>query len=266
VSEVFAGRAGYDDDGGDVGGQLDRLCNGAVVETLDPTQAIEQALLVKGVCWDDGTATFVTTPGPLPEPRIEHDGANGDTQPPTGFIDPRDDANGYREAMLRFSRDVFRCDGSSLDGALDAFVLDETGTAAPPNIVEVSYIDGDESFVHVGWDRPITIQEWTTLIVANVCDAAGTPIESYGDLGPGVEEPDRLDVGALPLDVNQDNCVTPFDLLVFRQILNTCLPDCSDYIGVLDINRDGAITPFDLLRFRQLSQDWLGECMNHEQP
>ena len=114
----------------------------------------------------------------------------------------------------------------------------------------------------------------STIQVVNACNGVGTPIESLGDLGPGVTEPDRLDIGYLPCDVNQDHIVSPFDLLEFRLIVNACGLDCTaDLNALVDTNRDEAITPFDLLTFRQLVNGtdpatfpWAGKTMNNPQP
>jgi len=113
-------------------------------------------------------------------------------------------------------------------------------------------------------------------VTADVEDLSGNAIESVGDAGPGTAEPDRVDIGFLPANVNQDNVVTPFDLLAFRVQINEChpVPGCGpETLPFLDIDRSGNVTPFDLLRLRQLingvtpaTQPWMTASMNHPQP
>jgi hypothetical protein len=110
---------------------------------------------------------------------------------------------------------------------------------------------------------------------AVVVDACGNPIVSMGDLGPGVPEPDRIDIGALPGDVNQSGQVTPQDLINLRQFLIAGLfhNACAD-AWYFDIDRDGIMPePQDLLRFRQMiagappaTRSWTLATMNAPQP
>ena len=135
-------------------------------------------------------------------------------------------------------------------------------------------------------DSIIPLQEWVTIrtflfstaspqrVIFSLPEGYGN-CDAAGNCGPGVAEPDRLDIGFLPCDVDQSSDVGPFDLLAFRQITNGVVPPPSsgaaDYI---DTNRNGSLDPFDLLVFRQLTngvsppatQVWNGQTMNADQP
>ncbi len=284
VAAVFSGLAAFDVDpstnGIGVTGELHRLCNEALVERVDPTTALNQRLSIRSVRWTNGPATFIAGPEEIAGPRIVCGGGDeGETQPCCGYIDPRTETSngvdldmGLQRTRLRFDQPIFKCDGSDVD--VSAFAITETGGAVAPTITGVSSIDGDRAYVEVTWDRPITLQEWTTIIAIDICNADGVPTPSNGDLGPGVNEPDRVDYGFLPGDIDQSSCVTPFDLLRFRQIINgVIIPHCEVHFFI-DVNRNGSVDPFDLLVFRQLvngvgpivTQPWAGECMNNPQP
>ncbi len=215
----------------------------------------ECCVIAGGEAQDPGTdcATFGCD-----SPQIIHgQGLIDQTRPHSGYIDSRRESTdgihfdqGLREALIRFDRSVFACDQSDVTAA--NFVLSETGGGTPPTVDGVAYEGGDQSYVRVHWDRPITIQQWTTLR-ADVCSVSGTPIITLGDLGPGTDEPDRVDFGFLPADVNQDSEVGPFDLIRFRQYTNDVSdPPVGVELDYIDVNRDGSLTPFDLIAFRQL--------------
>ncbi len=184
---------------------------------------------------------------------------------------------GLQSAEIHFNTEVYKADGSS---AVDAsnFSLTETGGGAVPAVTAVGY-GADNTIVIVDWDRPLTLQEWTT-IHADVYSACGAAITNLGDLG-AANEPDRVDIAFLPGDVDRTFDTGPFDLLVFRQIVNGVTPssnfgcssnDC-DYI---DSNRSGVCgltDPFDLLTFRQIvngvsptTRVWNGAAMNNPRP
>ncbi len=215
-------------------------------------------------------------------PKIVHEqGLPGQTRPFSAYVDPRTDVSfpplpagpvGLTEAFIRFNRDVMSCDLSPIGP--DDFVLTETGDLNPPTVVSAEYVDlPDRSYVRVTWDRPITLQEWTTLR-ADVCSLWGIEIQSQGDMGPGINEPDRIDLTFLPADVDQNGINAPFDILVIRQYLNDInLPEMGTLEDFVDIDRNSVITPFDLLRVRQLlngippaTRPWAGESLNHPRP
>ncbi len=206
----------------------------------------------------------------------------------SGYIDPRMESDdgadlnlGLDEFTLVFSEEV-RDLGSGNGGRLTAgaFSVTQTGLGAPPNIKGIEeFIETDgRHHVTILLDRIIALQEWTT-IRAEVEDLDGVPIPNLGDLGPGLDEPDRIDVGLLPGDVDQNGQVTPRDLIWLRQMLSEIRePDkgiAGDYI---DIDRDGVWPePQDVLRFRQLILGttpcfppgvcgWAGEQMNSPRP
>ncbi len=229
--------------------------------------------------------TFVTQYGHGPlvaPPQIMHErGRPGQTRPHSGYMDPRTEVGfppqppepmGLTETVIKFSDRVFACDGS--DVGVGNFFLSETGDGNPPVIVSVEDANPPHQ-VHwrVEWDRPITLQEWTTLRT-HVCNAEFFPIQPQGDLGPGVNEPDRVDVAFLPAGISQSGHVDPFDLLLLRQLLNDfAVPAYGTLEDLVDTDRSGVITPFDLLRFRQLingippaTRSWAGESLNHPRP
>ncbi len=214
-----------------------------------------------------------------PPPEVVHAaGLAGETRPFSGYIDPRIESSdgvsfdrGLTQLALRFSEPVQNVGGGGL--TLDAFVVTETGGVAPPNVVSVN--TDDMPLVVVTLDRPITLREYTTVRAA-VQDFADTPnlIVDNGNQGPGTDETDRVDVAFLPGDVDQTGSVTPFDLLVFRQIVNDVTnPTQGMEADFVDTDRDNVIAPFDLLAFRQLvngvppaTQSWSGETLNNARP
>ncbi|MFQ5493741.1 MAG: hypothetical protein ACE5EX_00005, partial [Phycisphaerae bacterium] len=179
VDLLFAGVAAFDADpdvnGVGVGGAMARLCAGGVVQTVDPTAALSQGLSVAGLALSDGSAVFSVVPVVGPPPQILHEqGLEGQTMPFSGYIDPLAESTngvdlnlGLTSAKIRFTEPVFTCGGDGL--GVDNFVMTETGGGAPPNVTDVILLDS--SYVEVTWDRPITLQEWTTIIVIDACDA-----------------------------------------------------------------------------------------------
>jgi hypothetical protein len=180
----------------------------------------------------------------------------------SGYIDPRMETDngadlnlGLDEFTLVFSEEV-RDLGSGQEGRLTAgaFSVTQTGLGAPPNIkgIEESVETDGRHHVTIVLDRIITLQKWTT-IRADVEDLDGVPISNLGDLGPELDELDRIDVGFLPGDVDQNGRVTPRDLIWLRQMLSGIRePDKGNAGDYIDIDRDGVWPePQDLLRFRQ---------------
>ncbi len=206
--------------------------------------------------------------------------APGETTPCTSYIDPRLESDngvdlnqGVTEVTFVFTeavRDV-------ADGPLTTanFVVSETGGGVAPTVTSVTPVSGTTYTLTLS--RPPTLQEWTTIQAVNVEDAGcgENPILNLGDLGPGVPEPDRIDIAALPGDINQDFQVTPQDLINLRQFLTagTFSNDCADIL-YFDIDRDGVMPePQDLLRFRQMisgtspaTRNWTLESLNNVQP
>jgi hypothetical protein len=199
---------------------------------------------------------------------------NGETtQPFSGYIDSRDESSdgssldrGIDFVVLRFSESV-RDLGTGPGGGLteDSFVVSSSGAA--PSVIHVE--DSKNPLVILELSGPIAVGAWTT-IRANVEDLAGNVIASEGDLGPDMDEPDRVDIGFLPCDVDQNGDVEALDLLRFRQMytgrFENPVGDAEDYI---DIDRSGLIQPLDLLRFRQLfrgtgsaTQAWNGVTLS----
>jgi hypothetical protein len=204
----------------------------------------------------------------------------GETTPCTSYIDPRLESDngadlnqGVTEVIFVFSEEVQKVGGGALDAA--NFITRETGAGAAPTVTNVSTTD-NISFT-LTLSGPPTLQEWTTIEAIDVEDAGcgANPLRKEGDLGPGVPEPDRIDIAFLPGDVNQDGQVTPQDLINLRQFLTNDAfhNDCADIL-YFDIDRDGVMPePQDLLRFRQLisgtspaTRNWTLEAVNSVQP
>ncbi len=292
VAGVFSGVAAYDTEptinGLSVGGSLDRLCNGAVVEALDPTQVLSGQLTVKGILWDNGTATFsVGSDGPPPPaaPVIVHGVGEPSgapfTAPCTGYIDPRRESSGggihnlgMDSVRILFNTAVF---GDAAGGALTPanFTVTTTGGTAP-TVSGVTMLGPD--YVELSLAGLPPLQEWTT-IVADVYNSDGVQIDhSAGNLGEDVAEVDRVDYGVLPCDTDNRGSVQALDFLRMRQLLSgTCSAACPDCGGrdefYFDIDRNGNIQALDLLRFRQMFlgggaalQVWQGATLNNDQP
>lgn len=205
------------------------------------------------------------------------------TLPFAGFIDPRGESTdgqtfdlGIRNLWVEFSEpvvDVGSTAGGTETGALtsDAFLISETGGDPPPGVEYFTFPTHREMLVRL--DEPIAPQEWTT-IRFDVEDLCGNPIENLGDLGPETDEPDRVDIGFLPCDIDQSGIVQPLDLLWFRQMFTGVrVPKLGGLRDYIDSDRSGTLNPTDLLRFRQLllgtppaTRPWVGEAMNHPRP
>ncbi len=245
---------------------------GGACEVLDRTCCQLAGGLFRGA---NTSCDEVSCPDP---PKIVHElGLPGQTRPHTGYKDPKQDLNpaGNRDGLtsceIRFNVQVFATNAGGFPTTAN-FSMTETGGGAPPTVTGVMMIGGDPTFYEVSWDRPLTLQEWTT-IRASVFNAVGDPIINVGDLGPGMEEPDRVDLGYLPADVDQADPVAPLDLFRFRQYVNgIAMPPLGLVSDYIDTNRDGAVTPLDLFRYRQLvngvatTQPWGGQSMNNPQP
>ncbi len=214
-----------------------------------------------------------------PPPALLHDlnGRPGCDCANSGYIDPRSESDngidlnqGITEVTLCFNRPIRAIGGA--DPTAAAFSVRETGGATPPNIVEVETFN--ETRVTLTLDRPITPQEWTT-IQADIEDSCGNAIPSSGDKGPGVNEPDRVDIGFLPCDIDQSSSVSPLDLFRFRQFVNgVATPDVGQLTDFIDTDRNGELSPTDLFLFRQLINGvnppatmlWAGASMNNPRP
>jgi hypothetical protein len=291
VVGVFSGVAAYDVDpavhGLSVGGTIDRTCNGARVQALDPTATLNEQLTVKGICWDNGTATFsVSTDGgpPPPAPMIVHGegepGGDPFTAPCSGYIDPRRESTngaavnlGMTSIRILFNTSVF---GDASGGAVTAGNFSVATTGGTPQTVSGVTMLGPD-YVEVSLDGFPPLQEWTT-IVADVYNSAGVQIDHSGGNMGSSDEPDRVDFAYLPGNIDQNNSVQPLDLLRMRQrLLDSCPATCPDCGGqddfYFDIDRNGIIQALDLLRWRQLwfgtspsTQVWQSESLNNPRP
>lgn len=225
-------------------------------------------------------------------PTIKHGGFDAtQTQPCSGYIDPRfDSTNGEDvnlglvndsrdpdtvELTIEFHQPVFSVGGGAV-GPAD-FEVTETGGGNPPDVISVVDVFGDDTVFTLGLSRSITIQEWTT-VRAIVQDESGVGIRNVGNRGPGALEPDSVDIGFLPGDINQSGNSSPVDIIRAKQkILGTCsgsgCPECSGLLSGYDIDRRGSFSPLDLIRLKQLFLDagnstriWNGQRMNNPQP
>lgn len=194
-----------------------------------------------------------------------------------GYIDARAESTdginidlGMNEVTLVFSEEVFSPNGGDVDIA--DFTVTQTGPGQPPVVVSVNASNNPE--IQLLLSRNITIREWTT-ILADVVNGDDTPILNLGNQGDGVDEPDRIDIGFLPGDVNQSGNVNPVDLFQFRQIINDIATlDRGVREDFADIDRNGVVNPQDLFRLRQLingvtppaTQPWATVEMNSARP
>jgi hypothetical protein len=188
-------------------------------------------------------------------PEIMHDGGVM-TRPHSGYIDPRQESTdgvaldqGVTEITITFTEPVrdIGADGDSI--STDAFSI-LTDAPESPTITDLTTTDN--TTVNITLSGPLPLSHWTT-IVAEVEDFAANGILSQGDLGPGVNEPDRVDIGFLPGDIDQSGQTQALDLLRLRQIFFNQFhnPEGED-IDYVDLDRNGKFQPADLLRFRQL--------------
>ncbi len=204
----------------------------------------------------DAAATIAAVPLDTEPPTIVHDGGVA-TFPFNGYIDPRGESSdgvaldqGIRELVITFSEPV-RDAGSGIGGSLTADAFTLTGTADDyPAIMAVD--DAGSPTIRITLGGPIPVGEWTTL-VADVEDLSSNRIESLVSPAPGDDEPDRLVVGFLPGDVDQDGQMVPLDLLRFRGMMaGTYHNPVGEILDYADIDRDGVVDPSDLNAFLHL--------------
>jgi hypothetical protein len=208
-------------------------------------------------------------------PVIVHE--DGETQPYSGYIDPRSESSdgvqldrGIDTIYLKFNEPVK--DHGTLEGGgltADSFIVATTGAASAPTVVSVD--DSQNPLIVLTLSGPITPGQWTT-IKADVDDLFGNRINDFGNQGPDVDEPDRIDIGFLPGDVDQNMVVQPLDLMRFRAIVTGVFDvEEGDNVDFADIDRNGVIEPLDLFFYRQLirgggnaTQAWAGESISQQ--
>ncbi len=189
----------------------------------------------------------------------------------SGYIDPRQESSdginvdlGIEKFTIVFAEPVGRREpaGDPLTAA-DFTVQVSSGTDMP-KITDVD-TTGNPSIV-LTLDRKLPLQKTTIFTVDAISLLTGHVI-----LSAGYGDPNRMRVGYLPTDVNQNSTNDPFDLLVFRQYANGILkPKIGVADDFVDTNRSGALDPFDLLVFRQLvngvsppsTRVWAGETLH----
>lgn len=189
-------------------------------------------------------------------PFIVHNaGQPNSTRPCSGYIDPRIESSngvlldrGVNSVDIRFNEPVFKIGGGAVDTT--SFVVTETGGGAAPGVLTVLPLDA--MTFRVTLTRVITLRQWTTLraVVEDVC---GNPIANTGP-GGAANEPDRVDVAALPGDINQNGTTQPNDLIALRQAFaGGFVPPCQPTQNYFDIDRNNTqLQPNDLIRYRQI--------------
>ncbi len=169
------------------------------------------------------------------------------------YIDPRQESTdginfdqGIDQVTIVFSEKVREIGGATLSAS--SFILRETGGESPPTIdcvcVPVSSAAPWEVTLH--FDRFVTPRAWLTIIAA---------VENLS--GVVINGSDRITIGFLPGDIDQDGHVGPLDLARFKQYINAIYA-IDDFnlpghdFDFMDLNRDNNINPLDLLRLKQL--------------
>ncbi len=211
------------------------------------------------------------------QPKIDHE----ETDDPfsvrsfSGYIDPRQESSdgvdsdlGITQVSFLFTEPVVSLATGNPVTVADFSVTTTGGTA--PGVSSVDH-SGNPTIV-VTLDAIIPLQQWTTVIADVKSEATGYPIVDLGQLGDD-DEPDRVDIGFLPADVDQSGEVGPFDILELRQYANLVITPPEGVLGdYIDINRNGVAgtdDPFDLLALRQLingvsppaTKVWNGEAL-----
>lgn len=179
-----------------------------------------------------------------------------------GYVDPRLESNngqdlnlGLDQITLLFNTPVRDWTGDELTAA--SFFITQTGPQLPPAIVALETEDNQR--VTLSLDRRLSVDQWTTLRADLVSVCGGQPLVGF----------DRVRVGFLPGDIDQNAVVQPLDLLRFRQMLaGTFFNPFGIRLDYADTDRNGDLQPLDLLRFRQLlngsppaTQAWSGQAL-----
>jgi|GEM_PF-5635644 len=139
-----------------------------------------------------------------------------ESDPPDGAIDAREEHEAeHPENLTGLTSFVLLFDDDT-SIVRQCFSVEETGAVPPPEVIGVEKLGGNQ--VRVNYDRPITVQEWTTLTYR------------------GVGGPALTDVGFLPGDVNQSRRSTGRDISELIDCLNDVIV-CALY--QTDMNRSG---------------------------
>ncbi len=218
------------------------------------------------------------------QPAIVHGAANTSFAAHAygGYVDPRRESNNgvdfnesIEEITIVFTESVYGLAGANQSLQIGDFEIGSTGGTAPT----ITAVDSSNNpTVSILLSGPLPVQEWTTIeanVSSNATGYAIVEIEANnGDAGVGVDEPDRVDIGFLPCDVNQNQACDVFDLLKLSQyIQGSATPPMGVVLDYTDINRNGSLDPFDVLSLRQLldgvspaTQVWLGVTMASGRP
>lgn len=229
-----------------------------VAPTLNPDGTLSDSLLVDCDFFEldvvGGRSVSLEVCDQTP-PRLLKRGEPGSlTSLCTGFVDPRSEQGGVDEFLLSFSEEIVSSNGTPVWSG--DFSVVSTGSTSP-NVTNVAIVEGSmgAKTVRISLDQPIPPGNWTT-IEANVMDLCSNPIPDYGNLGP-IDELDRIDIGFLPGDIDQNDIVSPADLFALRRIIvQGELPSAAcvavSPFDLADINRDNAISPVDVFSYRRL--------------
>lgn len=164
------------------------------------------------------------------------------SNPPDGAIDAREEHKASEPGNLTGLRAFVLTFDDNTSVVRQCFSVAETGGGEPPVVVRVDRLENNE--VRVNFNRPITVQEWTTLAYNGV---GGTTL---------------TDVGFLPGDVNQSRQSTGRDISELIDCLNGIVV-CADY--QTDINRSGDSNGNDitaLINVLQASSEYPREWLN----
>ena len=171
-----------------------------------------------------------------------------ESDPPDGIIDAREEHLEFEPEVLTGLDAFFVTFDDSTSVVRQCFSVTETGGGEPIQIASVRKFG--ENQIQISFDRPLTVQEWTTL--------------TYQPLGG---EAVKIDVAFLPGDVNQSRKSTGSDI----SDLIDCLDSgrCSDI--ETDINRSGEANGSDIVDLIDLLTEtnkyprvWLNEEIGPE--
>lgn len=182
--------------------------------------------------------------------------------PPDGYVDPREDQDpisgaplGTTDIAITFSTPVVRSDNAG-PLTLNNFDLSyfRGGVAISPTTADVarpgqapavSLVSGSGAGPYlIRFSPRIPLGAWTQIKVINVKDQSGNPI-SYTE--------NRVVLGALPMDIDQDGRTLGADITRWLSIFNDVYnPAPLTELLLLDQRRDGGIFNNDINRAIQL--------------
>lgn len=179
--------------------------------------------------------------------------------PPDGYVDPLEDRDattgavlGLRQVSITFSEPVRSLAGGSLTLAnfnVQYFRNGASVSASSADLqsggVSVSLVSGSGAGPYVLQFAPrIPLGAWTKIAAINVFNSAGAPISTQDN---------KIVLGNLPMDIDQNGIVSGADINRWLQIFNDLFdPAPLSKVQLLDQKRDGAIYNNDITRALQL--------------